>query len=347
MSTLYVPILKWRKGEQLALKNLNVPQRQLLTPLIEVVDDLDSDKFAESLDKCYEYPIYVDTFNVERTEITLLAQLITELNNRKREAYPVLYFDNLIRDFTSMSSHANRIAIRIPIPEQIDGPNYEEYIDEIGRCNKNHPNVLIDLILDLGVIDNEKEASYSLNATKDFLANYISGNFVYNKIILAVTSFPENLQTVPKAGSIEYKRLDYLIFKKIYQDTNLAHLKDFILYADYGVTKFSDSEIDFSKLRYGVLPKVRYTTNTVYWVLKGDKDVQSRTLTKNYCDLANDILNSSKYYGENFSFGDMDIKERALGLNKKGPGGHKEWVTISANHHLVVLIQQLSNLYGI
>ncbi|KLU67837.1 hypothetical protein DEAC_c02440 [Desulfosporosinus acididurans] len=342
----YVPILKWKKGEQEALRHLEPVKKQLITPIIEVVDPVDPRKIVDDLDYCFQYPIFLDTFNVEQYDISLLKQITDEFTSRGRNSYPILYFDNLSDNFSIISSCANRIAIRIPVPECVDGPTYQEIIKEIKRVKLKNQSTYIDLILDLGVIDTSTASIY-LHATISLLEDYLINEDFYDRIIIAVTSFPEDLQSVPKSGSEEYSRIDFSLFVKLISLNNLKNIRERMIYSDYGVTKFSDSDIDFSKLRYGILPKVRYTTDKTYWVLKGEKDIVTRVMIKSYVDLAKEISLSPKYYGETFSFGDLDIKERAFGLNKKGPGGNKDWVTISANHHIVVLIQQLSTLLGI
>ena len=107
-------------------------------------------------------------------------------------------------------------------------------------------------------------------------------------------------------------------------------------YADYGVTKFTDHELDFSKMKNGILPKIKYTTFDSYIVLKGKKSVRT------YTDMSKEIIESDYYLGKDFSFGDLDIYKR--GTKQSGPGNNTQWVTINANHHISVVLEQLSNL---
>lgn len=99
-------------------------------------------------------------------------------------------------------------------------------------------------------------------------------------------------------------------------------------------------------MKYGVLPKARYTLDDHYWVLKGAKDREKNRWIRGAKTLAEDIYKSPHFYGDSFSFGDLDIKERALTLNNKGPGNSTNWVTISANHHIAVVLKQLSTIPG-
>lgn len=346
MSVIYVPILKWKKGEQNALKFLRDEQKELITPLIEIVDAISPSSIVENFNKSFEYPVFLDTFHVEKTEISILKRILDEFNTYERKVNPVLYSDNLRNNFKIISTYTDRVAIRIPVPEPIEGTSYITVINEIKRIKIDYPDIKIDLILDLGIVD-EKSASISHHATRELLENHLLLEKFYDRIIIAVTSFPKDLQSVPSGGSKEFIRLDNSLFLKVLNNPELTSIKNLLLYSDYGVTKFSNTEIDFSKLGNAILPKARYTTPKTYWVLKGKKDTKTKVMVKNYKHLANEIYKSPKYYGEDFSYADKDIKERALGLNKKGQGGNKEWVTIAANHHVSVVIEELSNLYGI
>lgn len=95
-------------------------------------------------------------------------------------------------------------------------------------------------------------------------------------------------------------------------------------------------------MRYGVLPKARYTLEDQYWILKGAKDRRTNRWIRGAKDLAEDIFKSTHYFGESFSFGNLEIKERALQI--KGPGNSTNWVTIAANHHIAVVLEQLSKM---
>ncbi|MGY0372309.1 beta family protein [Clostridium sp. JNZ J1-5] len=57
--------------------------------------------------------------------------------------------------------------------------------------------------------------------------------------------------------------------------------------------------------------------------------------------MCDNIINSSFFYGKDFSYGDKLIHEKAIEKNK--PGGNKDWVTISTVHHITAILKQLSN----
>jgi len=200
---IYMPILKWKKGEQEALNRLTDEQKNKILPIIELVSYDDPDTIINSIKNCYSNPVYVDTITADEEDRDFLVSIIEVGHKNNLKIYPICYIDDLADLLIKLPDYTNRLGIKIPIPEDIENS---------------------------------------------------------------------------------------------------------------------------------------------YIVLKGERDQITRKLTKNYTTLAKDIYESDYYYGENFSYGDLEIKERALGLNKKGPGSNTNWVTISANHHIAAVIEQLSKL---
>jgi T4 beta protein len=338
----YVPILKWKKGEQEALKNLSLNQKTKIMPLIEITDIQDPKQFFDSLNNCFQKPIYIDTLIADEDDREYLLSLIEIVKKNGREAFPVLYFDDLPQNLDLFTPIVNHFAIRIPIPGEIDGPEYNDILEQITDIKNDE--IEFDIILDLSTITDGKDATRQYREVCQVLNDYFLGEEFFNSIIISVTSFPESLANLEAGNNISVNRYDFKIFKKILETSALKPILSSLIYSDYGVTKFTDSEIDFKKLRYGTLPKLKYTTEDTYIVLKGKKDHGTRKMVRSYVDLASEVYRSKYYYGENFSFGDYEIKERALGLNKKGPGGATNWVTIVANHHIAVVIEQLSKI---
>lgn len=339
----YIPILKWKKGEQEALKHLTDEQKNRILPILELVNYEGPETIINNIKDCYSNPVYIDTIIADEEDRDFLISIIEEGEKNNIEIYPICYIDDLADLFIKLPSYTNRLGIKIPVPEDIDGPSYESIFTLLKKF-QNEYKVLLDIILDLDFINDKRDANRQFKDAKEVINEYLLHKNFYNLIIISATSFPESLSSVPAGAKVNYYRFDILIYKKLLEFFNKTDIKDKLIYSDYGVTKYTDSDIDFSKLRHGILPKIRYTLDTSYLILKGERERMTRKLIKNYVDLAKEIIESDYYYGENFSYGDLEIKERALGINKKGPGNNTNWVTISANHHIAVVIEQLSNL---
>ncbi|MEC0329404.1 hypothetical protein P4H42_07165 [Paenibacillus macerans] len=340
----YVPILKWKKGEQLALENLSLSHKRNITPLLELVNDDDEAKILDSfITHLQYYPLYIDTRYLEIGDNDLLLNLINADVGTYNAIFPVLYPDDFPDYANQFAGIVERILVRIPIPEDLDSDGYDGFFNMISQWNEKN-SVAIDILLDLGLVTEKNRANSQYQELKHVFRSYLSKYNIFRSIIIASNSFPEKLDSLASGEDLFVDRYEMKIFKKIATTEEFQKFQDQIIFSDYGVTKFTDTELDFSRLKYGPLPKARYTLEEKYWILKGAKNRTTNQWIRGAKSIAEDIYNSENYYGETFSFGDIEIKERALNLNNKGPGNSMNWVIIAANHHIAVVLEQLSTL---
>jgi hypothetical protein len=343
MREAYVPVLKWKKGEEAALRKLSEIHKEQVIPLIEITDYQDPEEILEGLKASFDRPIYIDTLIAAEDDREYLVSIISKFSENDYRVYPVIYADDLDNTLDELIKLENRIAIRISVPEDIEGLGYEEIFSALEKLQSEN-NLILDIILDIGVITKGQEANRQFSELKQIFSNYLINKSFYNSLIICSTSFPEDISSIQPGECVKFNRYDIKIFKKFIKLPEIESLVSKLVYSDFGVTKFTETEIDFKKLKNGILPKIKYTTDNDYIVLKGKRKKQSKELQISYIDLSNQIIESDYYYGKEFSFGDLDIYERAKRENKKGPGGNKDWVTISANHHIAVVVEQLSKI---
>ncbi|MBV7276833.1 hypothetical protein I6U48_28590 [Clostridium sp. PL3] len=331
----YAPVLKWKAGERDSIKKLDDSQVNQISPIIELVDSISEHELLKEIHETGLKSAFIDTIysdiSLEFYEKLNSINGITDL-----KLIPVFYIDDLFDDFSVIDTY-DEISIRLEIPEPIDSLSYNKLFKEI--LKKTHTK--IDIILDLIFIEDVQAATLKSVALKETLSQIKKYCMNINKLIISSTSFPNNLSDLEAGEEKKYKRYEFKIFNKIYE---LPEYKDFInklIYSDYGVNKFTDTEMDFSKLQYGILPKIKYTTDSFYYVQKGKKDRIKNVYTISVFDMCDKIINSNFFYGKKFSYGDKKIHEKAS--ERKGPGGNKDWVTISTTHHITVILKQLSN----
>jgi len=216
--------------------------------------------------------------------------------------------------------------------------------EEILNLLSSYQNHEINLILDAGEVIDSRTANNTFDSYKRTLSDNIKLLCTFENITICLTSFPEDLR-VESGEDMTYKRYDILIFKKLIEEFKDSELNEKLQYSDYGVTKFTETDLDFSKMKYGILPKVKYTTNTDYIIKKAEKDRRNNIFTRSIIDITKEIVNSKYFFGKEFSYGDKCIYEKAYSANVK-PGNPQQWVTYCANHHLAVVMEQLSNLSG-
>ena len=325
----YYPILKWKAGEKNALAQLK-HKSGCFTPIIELVVPCVAETFFEELVPLYNEPIFLDLTHYPGSSEKLLEEFISYAVGNNQEFIPVISYENLsliprLQD--------TKIAIKLTVPEANNVMSNEALLAFLSQM---YPNNQFIIILDGGLVLNQSTANSSYNSFKKLLSTPYLASASFDQVIVTLTSFPEQLNIPPAGENHYFERYDINIYRYLlrhFKENSVFHK---LSYADYGVTKFTDSELDFSKMKNGILPKIKYTTFDSYIVLKGKKSVRT------YTDMSKEIIESDYYFGKDFSFGDLDIYKR--GTKQSGPGNNTQWVTINANHHISVVLEQLSNL---
>ncbi|MFA1819556.1 hypothetical protein ACDX78_05010 [Virgibacillus oceani] len=352
-SVKYYPILKWRSGEKQALKELPEGVKKEIAPIIEIVDDeevtnvLDFVKELNGINKIYFDSSYIE----EGGGVDYLESLISQAVLDGVTVLPVLTYDEFKSRSNNFLEVSSELLVKVTLPADFEGDSYETIFTSLESWNNNY-DLKVSVLLDLGLVEDRNVANRQFSELKSVLNNYLRKTSFLN-IVIGITSFPDDLSSIPSGGESFYKRYDIKIFKALFNSQEFNDFKEKLSYSDYGVTKFTDSEIDFSKLRYGILPKARYTITDSYWILKGQRDNETKEWIKNHPALAQTIYSSDYYYGEGFSPGDYDIMERALGhikgnpQKKIGPGGNTNWVTNAVSHHVTVVVNELSKVFDL
>ncbi|GAB6167595.1 hypothetical protein JCM1393_00550 [Clostridium carnis] len=336
----YVPIIKWKAGEKSGLLHLDENTKNSIIPLIELVDYCEPEKFAEDIKNCFNKPVYIDTIISEDDYRNDLKNLITSTNSIELNCIPVLYPVDLEDYFDDFNDISSKVAVKIELPLDLELNSIEDIIDNV--ITKLNANNVIDVILDIGNIENSRDAAKQYNELVDALKTLKNYCKYLDSIIIASTSFPKNISGVPSDSETAFKRYDFIVYKKIMENSFFDELRNTIAYSDYGVTKYQDTEIDFSKMSSPIIAKIRYTTYDDYIMLKGkNKNITNPTGIK-FPDLAARLVKKSYYFGSTFSFGDLEIYKRSNGM--LGPGNGTNWVAIAVNHHITVVVKQLSSL---
>ena len=181
----YVPILKWKQGEQTALRELSTEISNSIIPLIEITPDFNIERLEKSFNywsnKYYYFDILPE-FYESNPEIYL--RILEQLN--PDYVIPVLNHTNafnLINYATELSN--NGIALRINT-DTISTLNIDLFnITQVINANN------IDLILDFKYIGNTSFDSLYSNFLN--FMSLIPNINEFRNIILSASSFPETL----------------------------------------------------------------------------------------------------------------------------------------------------------
>ncbi|SFB71647.1 Beta protein [Zunongwangia mangrovi] len=354
MKSHYTPILKAKSGEFKALKKLKIETRENLTPLFEIPPityDYVNGKPSKTIEKHLQtiingisgtgrrqYPCYIDVELLDEIKIGdkyILFALLESLREKREFPIPVirLHFDNgyLIELKNEIQNNSKRICVRLTQDdfEDFDLQVEIERIIEVLEINLNQ----IDIVLDFGFLRNEQESM--LSQFSKLMVNSLPFLNDYNKIILSLTAFPENLSGISGDSIEKIPRSEFKIWKNIIS----SKVKRKPEFGDYAIANPELFEMDPRTIRMSV--NLRYTIANDWLILKG-RDAKRFGYDQFY-GLCDQLVNhSGEFYGEDFSWGDNEILEKSQQIG--GTGNATTWRQIGTNHHLELVVDQLSSI---
>ncbi len=342
-NVVYFPILKWKAGERDALKELNSNPTKMI-PVIELACDDDDDipnpkDFFSSVAKCYNGPFYFDTIQCDDSQRELLKSYVKYAANIKTAAWPMLYSQDITTTLPLIQDKIARFALDVSVPEGFEAGSTTNSLTHIKGLTQK---IKIDLFFDANLVLENSQARIVLFAYRQLLLENVDLLSEFNKLIICLSSFPKDLLKGQPGETVHYTRYDILTFEYLYKHCP-QKLKSLLSYADYGVSKFTDTQLE-PYMFPRILPKIKYTTYKDYVVYKGVKDRVTKETTYSHIDMAKVLIKTPEYqqFGKDFSFGDLKIFEKAS-ISNIGPGNNRQWVTYCVNHHIAVLLEQLSN----
>lgn len=344
---IYLPILRGKKGEYNALKELDVDLKSKSLPLIEIPNiawDFVKERSATTTIKQIEssvksiikswdkdYQLLIDASLLEE-DVTgyVINKIVSMLHQEGFSPIPVLRV-GMDDNYVSGLARKDCICIRI-CSQDLEDFDVNTEIERIKSIlNIGYENIYI--LLDMGAVD-EKNIQ---------MAQYFSSNFInsirniekYLDVFLSLTSFPVNLSSCASNSTSTIKRVETLLHAHLHSiSEKLAIVPKF---SDYCVSNPDIEEIDPRLMSMGAA--IRYTTKDYWYIFKGG--AVKKYGFEQYYDLSENLVNSPVYLGQDFSWGDKQIYEKAT--SRKGSGNATTWRQIATNHHITFMIKILSN----
>lgn len=325
----YVPIIKWKKGEQEALKELTDNIKDEIIPLIEITPDFNETKLDSTLKSWENQYFYYDVLpECYEDDDEIYFRILKKLDSKY--VIPVLELEDDL-DIISSADHcsSNGFALRITC----DDADNDIITDSIDEISKTFDIGNIDLILDMKEITNEKYI-----VVKSILSdiNNLQG---FRNIILSSSSFPETLNGIERFELSTVNRDDWFFWKKCTDKLN-PKFKINLVYSDYGIDipKFVSFIPGMSPLF-----KIRYTYDDKFIILKGQTIKKGGLDKDSVSTLCNTLVSSEYFKGKDFSWGDNYIFEHSTN-EAPSYGNLTTWIKVGANHHITFVINQLSTL---
>ncbi len=352
----YVPVLKWKRGEQKALEFLSQDLKPNITPLIEIVDvpyDYVEDRpaktidehllrFGEQLENSWGIPnpVFVDPGLLD-PEITLedgsqpVRYLYEQANNHHINIIPVTGLNRSEKyqaEIGEIIKSIKTVCLRVEDDDLLEiETKINDFLDRLGTSpDQAH------LILDFKYVDPIDEGKHiislkSIIKTMPYLHDW-------RTFTLCCTSFPESLSSIYAGEANVIHRSERSIWNKMHELSNT--IERIPTFGDYCIANPYMVDIDPRMMQMSA--NIRYTVDNGFLILKG------RSIKKSGWEqlftLAENLVKSHYYSGREFSWGDQFIYDCA---NKnEGPGNAEIWRRVGTNHHLNYIIKNLSSLYG-
>jgi hypothetical protein len=348
----YVPILRWKRAEQLALRHLNSPDKAAITPLIELIPanfkpgrDGDEKDPADVLNRQAEEikrnwgttPFFIDFGHVDeqlppisgrthpleylRSRAELVGITLIPVTGLDRRAA----YQDAVTHVTATGSGAclrisSRDVLRLGFAADIASLATRLHLS----CDK------IDLVLDYQVFDPSAP-------TLAILVPRIPNLELWRTVTVARGAFPRDLQQFTP-GRHTITRDDWVSWRN--QTARGRHVRRKPSFADYTVQYGIYLE---PPQRSNPSASIRYTLSEQWLIMRGEgifnEDGPGHA---QYAANAMLICDSDDFYGQGFSYGDGYIFDVSQGVQNHG--NPETWIRAGINHHLTVVARQLASL---
>ena len=345
----YTPILRWREAEKRALFDLSEYERDFLLPMLSfqysAKDIREGDFRAACSRMATSLPQEICTFWGDGRPF--LADFDT--------IAPLGYKRSLFRDFMV---NATKLYLEpIPVVDPCDEPEYIESAISLsisgelclrfrGKdlfntstlldfCAKYNLSNLEKLTILFDLLDKtDEEVFKNVLSTIDSIPNVDR----YKNIIVAASAFPVDMSKITSEND-HIVREEWTNWKKYIHATHLRYPS----FADYTIRHpIYKPALDFHQ----PTTTIKYTIDTEWLCLKGEVGNY-----KKYLASANALMKAPEFCGSNFSAGDRFIADKGRlfpnyikKISNKGTGNNTQWIYAGINHHIVFVINQLSNL---
>ncbi|PIQ68474.1 MAG: hypothetical protein COV91_03940 [Candidatus Taylorbacteria bacterium CG11_big_fil_rev_8_21_14_0_20_46_11] len=354
----YVPILKWKRAEQGALKALTEDRKKHITPVIQFVmpkskpnEQLEDviTRFEKQLSEIPEKiievwgstPIFIDASLLFTTALKTKAIDIISRGGHKLGGVfiPVIHLDDEedVKNsaWSAVKETKSGLCVRLICPNFSDMTKLDQNLTTLtstSGLNKNE----IDLLVDIKATEKDGE-----KCTKYFsLSQEISELQKWRTFIFASGSFPVDLSECKLDEENLLPRVDWKTWKEQISSKKLQRKPAF---ADYTIQHPIYKE---ASQFFHPTSSIKYALENEWLIMKGKK--QKFEL---YLASAAELIKDKRFSGENFSDGDKYIAEKAKHFDTyiknpaiKGTGSTETWLKAGINHHLTLVANQIANL---
>lgn len=362
VASLYMPALKWKQGEQLAVRPLTAVQKSRLQPLVEVQDrayDWKAQRYKKSWDKHIEDVAEVtakewgvdheiafdqqiqDGHTLSSNPGTPWEYLFEQLWALDVQAVPVFSSWATASEVAALikvtrAHRRRRWLLRYRLETEGELPTVAAvqawFTNSLAAVGERHTQV--DAVLDLGYVGGHDPKALAPGTAQ--LLQAIAALGPWRTVALVSGGFPKNLAGMG-IGNKQIPRKDWDLYKRVLVRPELGKVD--VVYGDYCVAHQETFDDDPRKMVMS--SNIRYVHWDHWFVLKG-KNTRDHG-NGPYKDLCKLLVALPIFMGAPFSQGDASY-DKTANDPKAGPGGAREWRRDATNHHLHVVLHQLASL---
>lgn len=340
---VYMPILKARMAEFLAISNTSPEVQTTIRPLLEVIPDSKKGLYGGILDfgdRVMQYAPKGMIFAVDGGSLTgnndttnSLSMLSREVHDRRIPMVPVFAScepDTLATVRSVAELHGNGACLRVrpaasrprPIPDRV-----ENVLAKAGL-----PPQYIDLLIDFGEIvikEAEQEAIRPGQAALSW-----ARRAPWRSITFAAGAFPFSISDLPLNTSTPIPRWDAVLWSELAGQP--------VGSGDVGYGDYTVSNPRLPPIGRPRVPNLRYTGKRHWHVYRYQPPSSGGWDT--FHDLCRAVVTSDHWPPQNgpFSWGDQQIELRAKQTGR--PGRPVDWRAFGISHHLAVVTDRLRTL---
>lgn len=335
---VYVPFLRWKKGEQDALRYLEETDRERMLPVADVLELEQGRKQPKLVSQVVKsagdkYPIGVDLSDAFDGPVPHddLADVCQQLAQSGVQVWPVVRARAALADLAGLSHLKPFAAIVVRVREGITFNELDAVLDGVRKAaGRTKP---IYLVLDMHAIGNAESAAKAAGVRKA-VARYCAHPSLI-QVVIAGGSFPMTLAGMKQGINNYVDRKELEVWQALRADPECRA----VIFGDYCVTNPEPLE-DLDPTKINPSAAIRYTLDTQWWVIRG---AGTRSAGKGgmgqYNDLCDILVNHGSYSGVGYSYGDDRYQYHAQPGSKTG--NLMTWRRDATNHHLTLTLRTI------
>lgn len=340
----YLPILKWKQGERIALREMYEEHWEVTVPLVELMAEpysQDLTAFKAKIDATgHEIEdatpegqvIAIDTRYVDpayHNQVKLLLSVCKRIAKASnRQVIPVVSEAMSSLDISRLAEEFPDVVLRIHtpsvLPMQLPG-----YVDDLVKSGyaKTGIHILIDQFSIVKEDVSAKTALAKLFLKEAFTTGCSSVSLGGGAFPIDLTGYKQGMHTIP--------RVEWQVWTRIQRSGEFPELR----YSDYTVTNPAmPPAVDPSQLNPSIA--IRYAGPTEWHLYKGGgfKGAKSGT----YAALCKLLVIDPVFSGAPFSFGDGEYAKKAASTKTPNRNGNpSSWRKEATSHHIAFVVSKL------